>query len=416
MRILMIGQRGVPATFGGIERAVEELGAELVRRGHEVEVLCRAGYTKDEPESWRGMRLRYLPTVESKHLEAFVHSGLGALTGARRRPPYDIVHFHALGPGLFTPVTRWMSGSAVVQTIHGLDDQRAKWGGAAQRVLGFGHFLSARVPHATITVSQALADAYARRWQRTAYYVPNGVRPPGPVVGVEELLNVGVEPGKYVLFVGRLVPEKAVDVLLRAFRALDTDHRLVVAGGSSHTDGYVDDLHRLAAADDRVHLAGYVYGDTLRQLYANASAFVLPSLLEGLPLALLEAASYGVPIVASDIEPHLEVLGGQDRPGRRLTAAGDTAALTAALERVLANGPSEHAGATELRREVLATYDWAAVAERTEAVYTEALERRQLRTARRPEPTPEVTIDLTALERAEPAPSTRDSAHDEVRR
>ena len=180
--------------------------------------------------------------------------------------------------------------------------------------------------------------------------------------------------GDYLLFVGRLVPEKAPDRLLEAFSTIEGQTKLVLAGGSSFTDDYVRLIHSLAASDPRVVLAGYVYGDLLEELYTNAAAFVLPSLLEGLPLTLLEAISYGIPVVASDIPPHVEVLGG-DGPGRRLVVAGDQASLVATLQHALRDLEGERAGAERLSADVVAAHRWDDAVAATEAVYRSVLAR-----------------------------------------
>ena len=372
LRIAMIGCRGVPATYGGVEHHVEELGARLAARGHEITVYCRNGYGdgegdvhRDHPAEYRGMRLRYLPTVASKHLDAIAHSGLATVAALAEH--HDVVHYHALGPGLVAPLPRALSRARVVLTVHGLDDERAKWSRPAQAVLRTAQWMSAHVPNATIAVSRALTDHYAARHHRSAVYIPNGVTS-AVCRGPEPLERFGLEPGGYVLFVGRLVPEKAPDLLIRAFRRMHPALKLVVAGGSSHTDGYVADLQRLADCDRRVVLAGYTYGPLLEALYTHCAAFVLPSALEGLPLTLLEAASYGVPVVASDIPPHLEVLGGEG-PGRRLFASGDELGLAAALDRAVGDPTRERLGAARLQRRVLDRYSWDRAALATEAVY-----------------------------------------------
>lgn len=367
----MIGQRGVPATFGGIERHVEELGARLASRGHDVTVFCRSNYAVERLREHRGMRLRHLPTLGTKHLDAITHSALCSVAALPGR--YDVVHYHALGPGLLAPVPRYLSRAAVVQTIHGLDDQRAKWGGLAQRVLRVGRWTSRHVPDAVVTVSEDLAATY-RADGRDATYIANGVERPGPAAP-DALAAWGLEPGRYVLFVGRLVPEKAPDQLLRAFAGIPGELRLVLAGGSSFTNDYVAELERLAAADRRVVLTGYVYGDALSALYQHAGVFVLPSVLEGLPLTLLEAAAHGAPIVASDIPPHREVLSPAG-PARRLFAAGDEGALSAALRTSLADLPGERAAASGLREEIFRRYSWDAAAEETERLYETIVARR----------------------------------------
>jgi len=372
LRVAMIGQRGVPATFGGVEHHVEELGARLAARGHEVSVYCRTNYGCEHPSRYRGMDLRHLPTLPTKHLDAIAHSGVSTLAALARG--HDIVHYHALGPGLVAPLPRVFGRARVVQTIHGLDDERAKWGRGARSVLRTAQWMSAHVPHVTITVSRALADHYAIRHDRGAVYIPNGVTEPTarPAAAIRE--RFGLEPGGYLLFVGRLVPEKAPDLLVRAFRQIPGPVKLVVAGGSSYTDDFVVELRRLASDDPRVIFTDYVYGNLLAELYTNAAAFVLPSRLEGLPLTLLEAASYGTPVVASDIRPHLEVLGGEGA-GQRTFPSGDVLELAAALDRVLADPAGERAGAARLRHRVLGAYRWDDVTTATEEVYLRVLGR-----------------------------------------
>jgi glycosyltransferase involved in cell wall biosynthesis len=373
----MIGQRGVPATFGGIEHHVEELGSRLAERGHEVIVYSRTNYVEVHVAEHLGMRVRLLPTVNSKHLDAIVHSGLSTVSAFRER--VDIVHYHAIGPGIPAVLPRFASRAKVVLTVHGRDAERAKWGRGARTVLTTAEWLSAKVPDATIVVSQDLQRHYAERYGRRAWYIPNGVvEQPGPHPARDITQRWGLAASDYVLFVGRLVPEKAPDLLIRAFRRIVGERRLVIAGGSSFTDDYVAGLEREASADPRVLLAGYVYGDTLAELYANAAVFVLPSSLEGLPLTLLEAASFGTPVVASDIPPHLEVIG-EEGPGRRLFPTGSEDGLVAALERSLADPAAERAGAAAFRDDVLARYRWDVVVDRTEETYAAILGERPRR-------------------------------------
>ena len=366
MRIAMIGQRGIPATFGGVEHHVEELGSRLAERGHQVTVYSRTNYASERHTSYRGMRPRYLPTISSKHLDAIAHSTLSTVDAMLARA--DILHYHAVGPGLPAVLPRYLSRAKVVLTVHGLDADRAKWGRSAQRVLRTAQWMSARVPDATIVVSRDLADHYRRRYDRSTWYVPNGVAEPTHRPADAIRRRFGLHGRDYVLFVGRLVPEKAPDLLLRSFSAIEGSTKLVLAGGSSFTDDYVRGLRSQAASDPRVILAGYVYGDVLEELYSNAAVFVLPSHLEGLPLTLLEAASYGVPTIASDIPPHVEIVG-SDGAGRRLVAAGDEGGLSRTLAHVLSSQDAERAGADAFGRGVLSTYRWDDVADATEEVY-----------------------------------------------
>ena len=371
LRICMIGQRGVPATFGGIERHVEELGSRLAACGHEVNIFCRPGYVPDARRHHLGMNLRYVPTVATKHLEAISHSALSTLVAMAGRP--DIIHYHGVGPALLAPIPRCLGRAKVVATVHALDADRAKWGRPARQVLQAGSWLCARVPDATISVSQAIAEHYRDRYRRKVSYIPNGVTPRAPRTAREIVQRFGLHPGRYVLFVGRLVPEKAPDLLIGAFRHIAGDDlRLVVAGGSSFTDEYVARLHRASASDPRVTLTGYVYGPLLEELYANAAAFVLPSSVEGLPLTLLEAASYGTPVIASRIPPHVEILG-DDSPGGRLFPPGEEEGLRRALVRVLGEPARERRGADRLRASVLRRYSWTNTLTATMSVYEQAL-------------------------------------------
>ena len=375
VRIAFIGQRGVPATIGGIEHHVEEIGSRLVDRGHDVTVYTRGNYTPSRAPEYRGMRVRYIPTAPTKHLEALVHSGLSTVVamgpGADRA---DILHYHAIGPSVFTPLPRALTRCGVVLTIHGLDYDRDKWGMGARAALKSAGWISAHVPHATITVSKNLADFYLERYGRVAHYIPNGVAP--AVRRAPDLIRerFGLQGGDYALFLGRLVPEKAPDLLLRAFSDVDTTARLVIAGGSSFTDTYVHELEVLAARDPRVLLVGSVHGELLQELYTNAALFVLPSRLEGLALTLLEAASYQLPLVASDIAPNREVVG-EDSAGGRLFASGDAKGLSAALAMTLTDQTGARQGARLLGDRIVSEYDWDAATDSTESVYEQVLSR-----------------------------------------
>ena len=367
LNIAMVGSRGVPATFGGVEHHVEELGSRLVDRGHEVTVFCRANYADGTGEpTYRGMQLVSQRTVQSKHLEAIVHSGVATVTAMTK--PFDVIHYHAIGPGAPSALPRYLSRKAVVQTIHGLDGDRAKWGGAASAMLRSATWLSAKVPDATVVVSRTLGEHYRDVYGRECVYIPNGVSPrtscpPGIITE-----NYGLQGRDYVLFVGRLVPEKNVDLLVRAYREVKSDLRLIIAGGSSYTDEYTEELARLASLDDRVVMTGYVYGEELDELYTNAAVFVLPSALEGLPLTLLEAIGSSLPVVASDIPPHVEVIA-ESRPGARLVAVDDEAALSRGITDALADLDAERDGAAALRDAVIAHYDWDRATDLLETLY-----------------------------------------------
>ncbi|MDP8224074.1 MAG: glycosyltransferase family 4 protein [Candidatus Lernaella stagnicola] len=358
MRVAMLGLKGLPGTFGGVERHVERLGAELVKRGHEVVAYVRPFYTP-EPIVCDGVQTRLLPTIHSKHLDATVHTFLGAWHAGLSN--FDIVHFHGMGPAAFAPIARLL-GRRVVVTLHSLDFRRDKWGRFAKWALRQSEAVAVAAGHRVICVSAAIA---ARHRLDKVVHIPNGV---GAAMALPPRLireKWNLQGGDYVLFAGRVSPEKGVHHLVKAYRNVPGDLRLVIAGGTSHTDRYVEDLEK--AKDARTLLVGYQDGDTLAELFSNAAAFVLPSDHEGMPVALLEAWSYGLPALASDIEACREV-GGEPGELCWYFAPGDTAALAAQLTDLLA-AVDRREMAERARRHVLDRYGWDAIAERVEEQY-----------------------------------------------
>lgn len=371
IKVAMIGQRGLPATFGGIEHHVEQLGSRIAALGHEVTAYCRSNYSPRDLNEHLGMRLRHPPTVGTKHLDALTHSASSTLSAMAGQ--FDIFHYHGLGPGLLSPIPRYGSRAKVVQTVHGMDNLRAKWGAGARAVLTAAAWASAHVPDRTIVVSRALAEHYSRLG-RESVYIANGVSQRTDRTPDEIVQRWGLRRNGYLLFVGRLVPEKRPDQLIRCFQKISEEIKLVIVGGSSFTSGYSRQLRELAADDDRIVFAGWAYGSLLEELYSNAAAFVLPSSLEGLPLTLLEAAAHGTPCIASDIACNVEVLK-HDGPGHRLFQAGDDTGLVDALCLAVEDPERERAGTAELQRDVLSRYDWDEATARTLEVYEQVLSR-----------------------------------------
>ena len=302
MKIAMIGQKGIPATYGGIERHVEELASRLVARGHEVSVYCRMHYGRMRGHHLGIHLIRHL-TVKTKHLDAISHCAIASVDSLFR--DFDIVHYHALGPSLFAFLPR-MVGKKTVVTVHGLDWQREKWGRFAQTFLRYCEVPAARFPDQTVVVSKTLKEYFEEHHGTNPVFIPNGTPIPD-LRSPNKLRRYNLDTGRYILFVGRLVPEKGCHYLLEAFNGLETDAKLVLAGGSSFSDGYVDTLKRLGNGNSRIVMMDYVYGDLLEELWSNAYFVVQPSVLEGLSIALLEALSFGKCVVVSDIPENLEV-------------------------------------------------------------------------------------------------------------
>lgn len=365
----MIGQKGLPATHGGIEHHVEQIGRRLVERGHDVTVFSRRGYAGDAAvRTYQGMRVRTMPTIPTKRLDALVHSGVS--TVAALAGGFDILHYHALGPGIFAVAPKVVSRAPIVLTVHGLDHQRGKWGPGSQALLSAAHWMSGHVPDQTVVVSRDLRAHYLATFGRSTTYIANGVEQPVPQSS-EVVTRFGVAPGDYLLFVGRLVPEKGVDLMLCAYQDVTGDLPLVVVGDSSFTDDYIVKLRQLASEDRRVRLVGGVFGGDLAALYQHSRAFIQPSVLEGLPLTLLEALSHRLPIVASDIPPHVEVLQAP-APGRWIFRNGDRAELTRAMAAAALVQPADRRAAAIFADELLPEYDWEYATSALEQVYLDA--------------------------------------------
>jgi len=362
MRIAMIGQKGLPATHGGVEHHVEQLGSRLARRGHEVVVFTRPSYSDPSLVKHMGMQLRSIGSIPTKHLDAITHSVLCSLES--RGGPFDIVHYHAIGPCLASPLAR-RNGRKLVATIHGQDWRRSKWSGLARMALRAGEVAALRVPDATIAVSASLAAMFKSRGGSNIHYIPNGV-------SVSEFDDpsfvsaLGASSGEYALYVGRLVPEKGAHYLIDAWDRIRTRRKLLIVGDSSHTDEYVRGLR---SAGDNVVFTGYLYGAQLASVFRHAGLFVLPSDIEGLPLVLLEALAYGAPVLASDIPPNREVLGHNGHYFK----AGDAGDLARQLEALLPTMADLKVNASLLQAENVVKYDWERVAEETERLYSSLL-------------------------------------------
>ena len=382
MRVAMIGQKGLPATFGGVEKHCEELGARLVSLGCDVTVFCRPYYSAKKIAEmklekinsrhyiYKGMTLEMRPTIPTKHMDAAAHTLLCSILSAFRK--YDVVHYHALGPTFFSPMVQ-LFGKKTVATVHGLDWRRGKWGAFAKKFLRMGEKVAATRPDALIVVSRTLRDYFKKQYHQDVHYIPNGINPPQRAAARDIQVRWHLEKGSYILFVGRLVPEKGCHTLISAFRKTETDKSLVIAGGDSHSEEYIKKLHKLAEGDGRILFTGFVYGNTLDELYSNAYFYTHPSDLEGLPLSLLEALSYGNCVLASDIPENAEVISPEGREENGfLFKTGDVDSLAQKMRYLLDHPMIVMEKAGDVQDYVMNSYNWDRIAEETLGVYRKA--------------------------------------------
>jgi glycosyltransferase involved in cell wall biosynthesis len=362
LRVAFIGGRGVVSKYSGIETYYEEIGKRLTGMGHEVTAYCRTYFTPPGKRH-NGMRVVRLPTIRSKHLETLVHTFLSTLHVLFQ--PCDVVHYHALGPALFSFIPR-LAGKRTVVTVQGLDWQRKKWGRIAAAVLRLGERAAVSLPSHTMVVSQALQQHYRAGYRAQTSYVPNG--------GVlrewkvpDKIYDWGLEPGNYILFLGRFSPEKGCHLLVEAYERLDTDVKLVMAGASSYCDDYSRRLQ--THAGERIKMLDWVSGEALDELLTNAMVFVLPSDLEGLSLALLDAMGAGLCVLSSDVAENREAIGDAGFTFRR----GDVADLADRLRFLIANPAVREAAGQAAKHRIREHYQWQQIAVEIERVYFEMM-------------------------------------------
>lgn len=372
VRIIALGIRGVPNVPGGVETHAERLYERLAQLGCEVEILVRTPFVPRGQQTFGTIKLRRIWAPKWDGVEALVHSVLGVLYAAWARP--DILHIHAIGPALCTPLAR-MLGLRVIVTHHGQDYERAKWGAFARWVLRTGEAVGMRHSHARISISQVIAELVRVKYGCDSDLVRNGVAPTIIRPESEHVRRFNLEPGEYFLQVSRLVPEKRQLDLIRAYALMPRKRWKLVLVGDGSPGSYRDEVREAAAAAGVV-LTGSLSGVPLQQMFSHAGAFILPSSHEGLPIALLEAMSYGLPVLASDIPANLEIGLGQDA----YYELGNAAELAARMQRVQ-DKPPDASARDATKAWVTQKYNWDTIASETLEIY-----RRVQRLSARPLP------------------------------
>ncbi len=369
MRISMIGHKRYGSREGGVEVVVTELARRMAALGHEVTCYDRSGadvMTGDAADGRErtvdGVRVVPVRTIDRKGLAALSSSYFATLAAIKDRP--DVIHYHAEGPCVPLPLAK-RAGIRTVATIHGLDWQRAKWGRLASTYIKMGEKAAATKADGLIALSEGVRRYFKETYGREAVFIPNGVdaKEALPASVIKEKWNL--EKDSYLLYLGRLVPEKRPELLIEAFRVLETNKRLVIAGGSSDTLAYEKELRAAAQGDNRIVFTGFVNGEPLAELYSNCYAYVLPSDVEGMPMSLLEAMAYGCCCVTSDISECADVLAGNGVTFEK----GSADSLRAALRGLLADAGRAGALGAAAKAHVEKTYNWDSVVERTLELY-----------------------------------------------
>lgn len=364
MRVAMVGFRGIAEEgLGGVEKAVRELSTRLVKRGVEVSCFCRSRY--NSLSSFCGVELINTPTLYTKHLETGLYAMTASLQASLKG--FDIVHIHALASGFFGWLPR-LAQKKVILTIHGLDWQREKWGFGAKTLLKLAESIGVKSSHHVICVSKSLLEYYSKNYpDHPISYIPNGCDLPNrelPPPPPEGLTSRG-----YFLFLGRIVPEKGVDKLIEAYRQIDTQLPLLIAGSAPHANDYLQTVQELAGKDNRIRLLGAVKGEFKERLLQHAFLFILPSSIEGMPIALLEAGSRSTCPLVSDIAPNREVLGPSPAECGLICRPLDVESIAEQLQAALNQREETMQKGLQFKERVLKEYNWEGICDETLALY-----------------------------------------------
>lgn len=370
MKIAMFGHKRIPSREGGVEIVVEELGRRMASKGHDVTCYNRKGqhvsgseFTQTAGAEYQGIKLKSVLTIDAKGLAAVTSSFFAALKTAFGN--YDVVHVHAEGPAAFCWIPK-LFGKRIVFTVHGLDWAREKWqGGFGEKYIRFGEKMGVKYADEMIVLSKGVKDYFVETYGRKTTFIPNGIERPKCVKPEIITEKYGLHKNEYILFLGRLVPEKGVRYLIEAYKQIETKKKLVIAGGASDSSEYVNLLNELAKDDDRILFTGFVQGQELEELYSNAYVYVLPSDLEGMPLSLLEAMSYGNCCLVSDISECAEVV-----EDKAVTfSKGNVADLKEKLQRLCDNKDVVETYKTEAAEFICGKYNWDEIVDRTLKLY-----------------------------------------------
>lgn len=367
MRIAMIGHKRIPSREGGVEVVVEELATRLVKKSYQVDVYNRKGNNVADKniktkklKEYNGVKIKTIFTINKKGVDALVYSFFASIIASIKK--YDCLHYHAEGscgmlwiPHLFR--------KRIVVTIHGLDWQRAKWGGFGSKYIKFGEKMAVKYADEIIVLSKGVQQYFKKEYNRDTIFIPNGVEKSQHKEPKEIKEKYGLEKDSYILFLARIVPEKGLDYLIDAYKQIDTDKKLVIAGGASHTNNYLQEINKKVAEDKRIIMTGFVQGEVLEELFSNCYLYCLPSDVEGMPISLLEAMSYGKNSLVSDIEENKEVVENMATTFKK----SDVEDLKIQLEKCLKE--NDRKSSEDIANFVIKKYNWDEVVEKTTELY-----------------------------------------------
>ena len=367
MKIAILGHKRIPSREGGVEAVVEELSTRMVKLGHNVTVYNRKGNNVQDKKiktskikEYKGIKIKQTFTFQNKSLNALVYTIIASVKCLFNN--YDVIHYHAEGPCSMIWLPH-LFGKRTIATIHGLDWERSKWGGFATRFLKFGEKMAVKYADEIIVLSEDTKNYFAKNYNRETKFIPNGVNKP-EIKKAKIIENKwGLEKDSYILFLGRIVPEKGVHYLIDAYKNLNTDKKLVIAGGSSHTNEYLEKIKNKVKNDRNIIMTGFVQGQVLDELYSNCFLYCLPSDIEGMPLSLLEAMSYGANVLTSDIAECTQITGEYGSSFKK----GDILDLEKKLEDCLENNNRKKR--EEISEYVLNKYNWDDIVKETLDLY-----------------------------------------------
>jgi len=374
-KVAVIGHKYIPSRDGGVEVVVTNLAPRLAESGYDVTCYNRTNKEQKKqkrdrtlPREYRGVRLVWTPTLDRRGLAAMSSSVIATVMASFRR--FDLIHFHTEGPAALCWLPR-LFGKKVVVTVHGLDHMRQKWGKLASSYIMLGEKAAVRHAHSIIVLSEGVRTYFRERYGRETVLIPNGIDPAEIRPACEITKQFGLAGRDYILFLGRLVPEKGIHYLIQAYQMLRTDKKLVIVGGTSDTNDYVKKLYDMAGDASSILFTGFQQGLVAEELFSNAYLYVLPSDLEGMPLSLLEAMNYGCCCVTSDIGECADVLDGCGVTFPR----GNVDALRETLQDLCDHPEKAEAHRSEAREKVSSKYTWQDITAQTGELYRDLLDR-----------------------------------------